>query len=526
MLQIRNLSMVHTKDLHPIVEHFTYSLNPGDKAVLIGEEGNGKSTLLRLIYDSRLVEDYIEWEGEIVYPGLRLGYLAQELPTDQKERSVMEFLSDRPQFYEKTPKELGQIAAELGVPLELFYSEQKMGTLSGGEKVKIQIAGIRLEEPDVLLLDEPSNDIDLETLAWLERFIKESREPVLFVSHDELLIERTATVIIHLEQLRRKTVPRHTIARMPYKQYIKERQSQFAHQEQVARKERSDYEKQMEKFRQIRQRVEHEQNVITRQNPAGGRLLKKKMHAVQSMGRRFERERENMTEFPEEEEAIFSKISAKEELPNGKQILQLELPELRQGERILARNIFLRLRGPEKICIVGKNGVGKTTLLREIARLLLERTDLQADYMPQDYEELFYRREKEAGKELTPVELLAKTWEKEELTRIRTYLGSMKYTADEMEHSVTELSGGQKAKLLFLGMSMNGSNVLVLDEPTRNFSPLSGPVIRRILKEFNGCIISISHDRKYIGEVCDRVYRLTENGLEETEKEKTETGQE
>ena len=125
-----------------------------------------------------------------------------------------------------------------------------------------------------------------------------------------------------------------------------------------------------------------------------------------------------------------------------------------------------------------------------------------------------------------PVEFLAKTWEKEELTRIRTYLGSMKYTADEMEHSVTELSGGQKAKLLFLGMSMNGSNVLVLDEPTRNFSPLSGPVIRRILKEFNGCIISISHDRKYIGEVCHRVYRLTENGLEETEKEKTETGQE
>ena len=520
VLQIRNLSIVHKKDLHPMIKNFTYSLNPGEKAVLIGEEGNGKSTLLRLIYDSRLVEDYIEWEGEISHPGLRLGYLPQELPAVQKEQGVLEFLSELPQFYEKTPKELGQIAAELGVPLELFYSEQKLGTLSGGEKVKLQIAKIRLEEPDILLLDEPSNDIDLETLAWLERFIRESREPVLFVSHDELLIERTATVILHLEQLRRKTIPRHTIARMPYEQYIRERQSRFSHQEQVARKERSDYEKQMEKFRQIQQKVEHQQSVISRQNPAGGRLLKKKMHTVQSMGRRFERERENMTGLPEEEEAIFSKLSAKEALPNGKQVLQLELPVLRQGDRILARDIRLQLRGAEKICIVGKNGVGKTTLLKEIAGLLFKRPDLAVDYMPQDYDELFAKREQESGKTLTPVEFLAKTWEKEELTRIRTYLGSMKYTAEEMEHSVTELSGGQKAKLLFLGMSMNGSNVLILDEPTRNFSPLSGPVIRGILKGFNGCIISISHDRKYIREVCDRIYRLTEAGLEEADLEK------
>ena len=99
-------------------------------------------------------------------------------------------------------------------------------------------------------------------------------------------------------------------------------------------------------------------------------------------------------------------------------------------------------------------------------------------------------------------------------TKIRTYLGALKYTAEEMDHSIFQLSGGQKAKLFLLKMSLSGADVLILDEPTRNFSPLSGPVIRQILKEFPGAIISISHDRKYITEVCDKVCILTRHGLE------------
>ena len=100
---------------------------------------------------------------------------------------------------------------------------------------------------------------------------------------------------------------------------------------------------------------------------------------------------------------------------------------------------------------------------------------------------------------------------------VRTYLGSMKYTADEMFHPIRELSGGQKAKLLLLKISLTEANVLILDEPTRNFSPLSGPEVRGILKQFPGAIISVSHDRKYITEVCNTVYRLTRVGLEKME---------
>ena len=112
-----------------------------------------------------------------------------------------------------------------------------------------------------------------------------------------------------------------------------------------------------------------------------------------------------------------------------------------------------------------------------------------------------------------PVDFLNKSGSKEEMTRIRNYLGSVRYTPDEMSHAISELSGGQKAKLLFIQMVLEGNDVLILDEPTRNFSPMSNPVIRQILKAYGGAVISVSHDRKYIDEVCDVIYEFTENGL-------------
>ena len=126
--------------------------------------------------------------------------------------------------------------------------------------------------------------------------------------------------------------------------------------------------------------------------------------------------------------------------------------------------------------------------------------------MPQNYEE-----EMDMGQ--TCVEFLKADGSTEEEKRIRTYLGSMKYTAQEMDHPAAQLSGGQKAKLFFLKISMQGSQVLILDEPTRNFSPLTCPVIRGLLAQFPGTILSISHDRKYLQEVCTVQYELTETGL-------------
>lgn len=516
MIQIKNLSITHKKDLRTIVENLSFVLNDGDKAVMVGEEGNGKSTVLKWIYDPELIGDYAEGRGERILNKERLGYLPQELPAEHKEKTLYDYFSEEPSFYELTPKELGRMAGEFGLSTEFFYGEQKLGTLSGGEKVKTQMLRLLMAGPTVLLLDEPSNDIDMETLEWLEQFILSWPYSVLYISHDETLIERTANMVIHMEQIMRKTKSRATVAKVPYRQYITERQVAFEKQETIALNERREKKLRDEKLQRIEQSVKHQLDNISKANrDAPGRLLKKKMKAVKSMEHRFEREDENMTEMPETEEAIFFKLGEKEsKVPAGKTVIEYQLDRLMtpDGARVLARDIKLLVRGSEKICFIGKNGAGKTTLLRKMAEELLARNDIHAEYMPQNYEDML-------DMSVTPVEFLDTTGDKEERTRIRTYLGSLKYTADEMDHPMSELSGGQKAKVLLLKMSLSKANVLILDEPTRNFSPLSGGVIRKILAEFPGAILSISHDRKYISEVCDTVYRLTETGLEAVEQE-------
>jgi ATPase subunit of ABC transporter with duplicated ATPase domains len=506
MLQIKNLQITMKKDLRTIISGLSFTLNAGDKAVIIGEEGNGKSTLLKLIFNPALVEGYTDYTGDIVKQGIRLGYLAQELDDADKALEIAVYCAEIPGFFDRAPRELGDIAFRLGLQQEMFFSEQRVGTLSGGERVKLQLARLLIEQPDILLLDEPSNDIDIETLEWLERFISESDVPVLYVSHDETLIERTANVVIHLELVRRKTLARQTVARLPYQAYIDTRLGKLTHQEQLARKEKSELDAKLERFRKIQQKVEHEQATISRADPHGGRLLKKKMKAVKSLEHRIERESEDMTQLPDVEEAILVKFGDDIEMPRGKTVLDLSLDSLTVGDRVLARDIRLHVAGPEKLVIIGRNGVGKTTLLKRIAGELLPRGDIKCGYMPQNYEETLDMTK-------TPVSFLSSVGDKAETTKIRAFLGSMKYTTDEMTHAAAELSGGQKAKLMFLKMILGGCQVLLLDEPTRNFSPLSNPVIRDVLKAYKGTIISISHDRKYIGEVCSTVYELTEKGL-------------
>lgn len=511
MIQVKNLNVVHKKDLRTLIENFNVVLNDGDKAAIIGEEGNGKSTFLQWLYNPQMALEYCEASGERIAQGQILAYLPQELALLDSKKSIYEYFMEEQAFFEKEQNTLKRLAREFGFPCDFYYSDQQMGTLSGGEKVKTQLLRILLKDPDALLLDEPSNDIDLNTLKWLEQFILKWEGIVLYISHDETFIENTANTIIHMEQICKKTKCRHTVAHMPYKQYVQERLAQFKKQEQIAASDMREKRAREEKYRRIYQSVEYAQDSITRQNPAKARLLKKKMHAVKSMGRRFEREYKEMAKMPESEDAIYFKIGCGEaEIPLGKTVIDFSLEKLYTpgGTKVLAENISLHIRGPEKICIVGKNGAGKTTLLQKIKDELLGRQDICVEYMPQDYAKIL-------NLDITPVDFLCKSGDKEEQTKIRTYLGALKYTPDEMNHAIRQLSGGQKAKIFLLKMSLADVNVLVLDEPTRNFSPLSGPVIRQMLKGFPGAIISISHDRKYIGEVCDKVYRLTQTGLEE-----------
>lgn len=178
----------------------------------------------------------------------------------------------------------------------------------------------------------------------------------------------------------------------------------------------------------------------------------------------------------------------------------------RKDLTVLVDSLSFTLNDCERLALIGEEGNGKSTLLHLIRNTLEKRSDLRVFYMPQD-----------AGDpldfSLSPVELLSPSGKKEERSRAGILLGSMKFTADEMNHPSAGLSGGQKAKLMFLMMAESGANVLLLDEPTRNLSPLSGPVIRELLAEYPGCIITVSHDRRLIQEVCTRTVTLTPEGV-------------
>ena len=136
-MQIKHLTVTHKKDFRMLLEDLSFALEPGDKMAVIGEEGNGKSTLLKLIYEQEEAAGYVEYQGEILTGNATIGYLAQELRAEQKEQSVWEFFSENPAFYNQSPKELADIARKLRISPEFFYAEEKMGQLSGGEKVKL-----------------------------------------------------------------------------------------------------------------------------------------------------------------------------------------------------------------------------------------------------------------------------------------------------------------------------------------------------------------------------------------------------
>lgn len=504
MLELKNVTICLKNDGRYIANNFSFTLKHGDKAVIIGEEGNGKSTLLKCIFQQNLVEEYCSCSGEVITKG-RMAYLPQVMDERCEELSLAEYFGDAEYYMHM------DILARLGLSVNFIFSAQKLGTLSGGEKVKVQLAKLLMEEPDILLLDEPANDLDISTLQWLENFIAESRQPVLYISHDETLIENTANVIVHMEQIVRKTKCRISVSRCPYREYLSRRESSFAHQEQVAKKQRDDYDRQMEKWQRIYNRVDHEQEVISRQNPGGARLLKKKMHAVTSMGKRFEREKENFVDFPQQEEAILARFDASIHLPSGKVVLDFSADRLCAGEHVLSRNLRLYVYGNEHIGIIGRNGAGKSTLLRMFWEQLRERRDITAAFMPQNYADILDFQK-------TPIQYLAEHYTKDEVTRARTYMGGMKFTHQEMTGKIGSLSGGQRAKILFLDMVLRRADVLLLDEPTRNFSPLSNPVVRNALTHFGGAIISISHDRKYLEEVCSKIYELREDGLFSVDK--------
>lgn len=506
MLNIKNLSLYMKYDLRELIKDFSFSPGSQNRRIaLIGEEGNGKSTLLKAIYDPSLLSGYIEMSGEIFTGGEVIGYLPQNIGENWADRSAeaLLFSTVSPEYFDYAL--YGELLKRFSLSDQLIRSNKKAADLSGGEKIKFALLCELMKKPSLLLLDEPSNDLDLDSLRLLEQFILEAPMTIIFVSHDERLLANCSDTIIHFEQLIHKTKASYTIASLNYRDYITSRSAAIDRQTKLAKKEEAEYQNKMKRYRRIYERVQADLRNASRKDPAGAKNLKDKMHSIKSTGRRYEREKENSASKPVTEDAINISFDEDIAIPGKQEILNLSLPELRAGDKLLSRDIALSIRGAEKICIIGANGAGKSTLLKQVLPLLREAR-VRCGYMPQTYDE-------QLEQDTSPVAFLTREHSRTEHTRIRTYLGSLNFTPEEMLRPIRSLSGGQKAKLYFAKMIFDRAEFLVLDEPTRNLSPLSGPEIREALQNFSGGILAVSHDRVLIDEVFAKVYELTADGL-------------
>ena len=501
MIKINHLTITQNKDLRDLVSDLTMTIQDGEKVAIIGEEGNGKSTLLKTLMGERLADFSIR--GEIQSDLQSLAYIPQHLPEELKKKSLQDYF-----FLESTDLDysiLYRLSDELHFDSSRFASDQEIGSLSGGEALKIQLIHEFAKPFEILFLDEPSNDLDIEMVDWLKRQIRKIRQTVIFISHDEDFLSQTADTIVHLRLVKHRKEAETLVEHLDYDRYSEQRKANFARQSQQAANDQRAYDKTMEKHRRVKQNVETALRAT--KDSTAGRLLAKKMKNVLSQEKRFEKTAQSITQKPLEEEEIRLFFSDIQPLPVSKVLIQLEKENLAIGDRVLVQKLQLTVRGQEKIGIIGPNGMGKSTLLAKLQQLLSQKREISLGVMPQDYH-------KKLQLDLSPIVYLSKTGEKEELQKIQSHLASLNFSYPEMQHQIRSLSGGQQGKLLLLDLVLRKPNFLLLDEPTRNFSPTSQPQIRKLFATYPGGLITVSHDRRFLKDVCSIIYRLTEHGLE------------
>lgn len=503
MVNIHNINIV-LKTGKTVIKDFSIVLRDNDKLALIGEEGNGKSTFLKYLYKPLEVEEYCIASGDISISHNDINYLEQIISKELQNLTILDFLGKKDydsqlnyEIYNELYK-IEKLFKMFNLPVILLDENRKVSSLSGGEKIKLQLVKIAYYPAKLLLVDEPTNDIDIETIELVENYLKTQPIPLIFVSHDETLLTNVANKILHIELIKNKTETIFTYDNVDYQTYLINRASRISNQNAEAYRSEREKQKKLEILAHQHQLVENGLNQCVR-DPSTGRIMAKKMKNILSQEKKINNK--ETVEYFEPEDAINLFFNSEISVPNSKMILNIEHLDVFLDNVLLIKDVNLFIKGPRKITIIGNNGTGKTTLIREIVKILEKTPSISVGYMKQNYAEEF-------NKSITPLDYLCSFlgYDKETKSKIRAYLGSINFVSEEMLKPIEFLSGGQQAKLYLLSLVVSNKNVLVLDEPTRNISPLSAPIIRKILKDYKGAIIAVSHDRKFVNEVSDEVY--------------------
>lgn len=530
ILSMENISKIYNGKT--VLDNVSLTIEDSDRIGLVGINGCGKSTLLRIITGK---EEY-ETQPEPNVPRLSavkdssIGFLEQNSGLDRSSTVMEEMMSvfsdllsvqeemrcleqemAKPEVH-SDPERLSKISQEydrknaffeakdgyninvkiktvlngMGFPPETYG--QVISTLSGGEKTRLAMARLLLENPRLLILDEPTNHLDFDTIIWLEDYLKSYKGALLIVSHDRYFLDKLCTSICEIER---------TKLRRWKGNYSKFTELKAADVERRMK----EYEAQQEEIAKLQDFVDR--NIVRATTSSMAKSRVKKLESMEILEKPVTYEKKAKIRFEYDYEPPLD-------------VLAVKNMGLKAGDKTLADNISFNVRRGDKIGIVGANGIGKTTLLKAIqgnrseyvSHGTVEWTrNIKLSYFDQENSQLDFNK--------TVIDEIHDRRKGMTEQQVRSLLGLVKFTGENVFKQVGVISGGERAKLCFAVMMLERGNVLILDEPTNHLDIDAKEVLEDALYDYTGTVILVSHDRYLLNKVCGRIFEVTKDGLNE-----------
>ena len=484
---------------------------------LVGQNGSGKTTLLRLMLgeerqdsgniqkEKNIAIGYLEQEiisgtgrsiiEEVLasYPGAietekKMVSLSNEIEKDPDNTTLIDRLGEAQNKYEAMggwtlEKNAKKILGGLGFKDEQF--SEPMESFSGGWRMRVALASILLQEPDIIFLDEPTNHLDLEATIWLEDFLTEWKGAMLVISHDRAFLDRSVNHIIDID------LKRVALYHGNYTEFKNEKKTRIEQQ-------RSAYKNQQKHIKDTQRFIE--------------RFRYKNTKATQVQSRVKNLNKMELIEEPTDDRKVLSLLIPQPERSPLKVASCINVMKS-YGDNQVFEDLDFNVERSEKIGLVGYNGAGKSTLLKMLAGVeevtsgdIIYGSGVKIGYYAQHQLEILEKDE-------TVYESLSKVSVGWGETKIRSYLGSFMFSGEDIEKCVKVLSGGEKARLALARMLVSPSHLVLLDEPTNHLDMISRNVVENALSDFSGSIVCISHDRHFLNQVTNKTCEVGNGGI-------------
>ncbi|MBC2166898.1 ABC-F type ribosomal protection protein [Listeria booriae] len=517
IVALNNVTKRFTGDL--ILEKISLQVEEGERIGLIGRNGEGKSTILKIIArletvddgivsvkrsatvgllnqmpnvsGNAIVRDYLRTAfADVLALQAELTELEQRMTTDMSERLLSQYGEKQARFIDlggyNLDTNMDKILHGLGIS---HLAEKVWEQLSGGERTKVSLAKMLLEEPDLLLLDEPTNHLDLQAVDWLTQFLRAYKGTVLVVSHDRYFLDEVVQKIVELEN--KELITYHT----NFSGYLVEREERLL-------KEFRDYKDQQKKIKKMQQAIKRLRQWAMEANPPNDALFRRAKNMEKALARidvlkKPALEQKNM------------RLEFEESKRSGEDVVIFDAVWKQFGDRVLFDGLDCHIRQKERVAIVGNNGAGKSTFLKMVMGEVAP--DVGTVHVGPSVDIAYLSQHMDVGDENQTV--LEAFRDKVAVVEgdARHMLATFLFYGEMVFRKVANLSGGERMRLSLAQFMNQPVNTLLLDEPTNHLDIASREVLEEALRNFEGTIITISHDRFFMNQICDRTLWL-ENG--------------